>query len=411
MSRGRKTAAALVALTLLAAACGDDDSDEASQPSGSGSGSENESGGAGGLELDDPVKVVLLAETTGESEVAVPFLADGAQMAIDELNADGGVGGQDVEYERVSAPLDGAQAETALLTAVEEEPTAMLGLPSSGQVLAVAQRVGDAQIPMLYGATAEQALVGADDSIANDFGFLLRPPQREISGALVRFVGESLGIENIGLICVNNPFGDAGCGVAETTAEEIGANIVASETVEQDATDFSSTVVELRDAGAEAVVSYVFPNAVGAVHNSLADNDLDVPHISGSSSLIAFTGAITSGNFDNLYGVDDCAPGAEDDAAANEWATAFEEEFGYPANYLAAEAYDGVKLIAAAVEAAGSSEPAAVRDAIAEISYDGVCDDYRGEPSQGLNHKVVAVSFAGEQVSAEETYELEDYGS
>lgn len=409
MSRGRKTAAALVALTLLAAACGDDDdSDEASQPSGG----ESESGGGNGdVQLDDPVKVVLLAETTGESEVAVPFLADGAQMAVDELNEAGGVGGHEVEYERVSAPLDGAQAETALLTAVEEEPTGMLGLPSSGQVLAVAQRVGDAQIPMLYDATAEQVLVGADDSIANDFGFLLRPPQYEISGALVRFVAETLGVEDIGLICVNNPFGDAGCGVAEETAEEVGANIVASETVEQDATDFSGTVVELRDAGAEAVVSYVFPNAVGAVHNALADNDLDVPHISGSSSLIAFTGAITSGNFDNLYGVDDCAPGAEDDAAANEWAAAFEEEFGYPANYLAAEAYDGVKLIAAAAEAAGSSEPAAVRDAIAEISYDGVCDDYRGESSQGLNHKLVAVSFAGEQVSAEETYELEDYGS
>jgi branched-chain amino acid transport system substrate-binding protein len=410
MSRGRKTAAALVALTLLAAACGDDDdSDEASQPSGSGNESENDSGGGGGLELDDPVKVVLLAETTGESEVAVPFLADGAQMAIDELNAAGGVGGQEVEYERVSAPLDGAQAETALLTAVEEEPTAMLGLPSSGQVLAVAQRVGDAQIPMLYGATAEQALVGADDSIANDHGFLMRPPQREISSVMVRFVAESLGVENIGLICVNNPFGDAGCGVAEEEAEEVGANIVASETVEQDATDFSGTVVELRDAGAEAVVSYVFPNAVGAVHNALADNDLDVPHISGSSSLIAFTGAITSGNFDNLYGVDDCAPGAEDDAVANEWAAAFEEEFGYPANYLAAEAYDGVKLIAAAVEAAGSGEPGAVRDAIAETDYEGVCDSFRGEPSQGLNHKLVAVSFAGEEITAEETYELDDY--
>ena len=336
---------------------------------------------------------------------------NGITMAVDELNAAGGVGGQDVDYERVSAPLDGAQAETALLSALEEEPTAMLGLPSSGQVLAVAQRVGDGQVPMLYDATAEQALVGADDSIANDFGFLLRPPQSEISAALVRFVAESLGVEDIGLVCVNNPFGDAGCGVAEATADEVGANIVATETVEQDATDFSGTVVELKDAGAEAVVSYVFPNAVGALHNALADNDLDVPHISGSSSLIAFTGAITSGSFANLYGVDDCAPGAEDDAAASEWATAFEEEFGYPANYLAAEAYDGVKLIAAAVEAAGSADPAAVRDAIAEISYDGVCDDYRGEPSQGLNHKLVAVSFADEKVNAEETYELDDHDS
>ena len=224
----------------------------------------------------------------------MPFLADGAQMAIDELNEAGGVGGQ----------------------AVEEEPTAMLGLPSSGQVLAVAQRVGDAQIPMLYGATAPQALVGAEGSVANDYGFLMRPPQHEVSGALVRFAAEGLGVEKIGLVCVNNPFGDAGCGVAEETAEEIGATIVFTETVEQDATDFSGTVVELRSAGAEAVVSYVFPNAVGALHNALADNDLDVPHVSGSSSLIAFTGAITSGNFDNLQGI-----GVAVDKTAVYWTT------------------------------------------------------------------------------------------
>src|SRR5688500_19786709 len=120
--RGRKTAAALVAMTLMAAACGDDDDgDTASQPDGDGSEAEG-----GELQLDDPVKVVLLAETTGESEAAVPFLADGAQMAIDELNEAGGGGGQGVDYERVSAPLDGAQAETALLTAVEEEQTVVL---------------------------------------------------------------------------------------------------------------------------------------------------------------------------------------------------------------------------------------------------------------------------------------------
>jgi branched-chain amino acid transport system substrate-binding protein len=408
MSPGRKTTAALVALALLGVACGgDDDSDEAGETNDA---SGPEAGGGGGeLELDDPVKIVLLAETTGESEAAVPFLADGAQMAIDELNEAGGVGGHEVEYERVSTPLDGAQAETAFLEAVEEEPTAMLGLPSSGQVLAIAQRVGDAQIPVLYQATAVNALVGSEDSIANDYGFLLRPPQYEVSGALMRFVVESLGVDNVGLVCVNNPFGSAGCDVAEDTAEDLGATVVATETVEQDATDFSSTVLELRSTGAEAVVSYVFPNAVGAIHNALADNDLDVPHVSGSSSLIAFTGAITSGNIDNLYGLDDCAPGAEDDPAANEWAAAFEEEFGYPANYLVAEAYDGVKLIAAAVEAAGSSDRGEVREAVADVEYQGVCDSYRGEPSQGLNHKLVAVSFAGEEVAVEQTYQLDDY--
>src|SRR5690606_41994848 len=124
--------------------------------------------------LDDPVSITMLAETTGESEAAGAFYDDGASMAVDDLNEAGGIGGEEVEYERISTPLEGAEAESAFLEAVEEEPTAILGLPSSGQVLAAAQRVGEAQIPVLYEATATQALVGAPDSVPNDYGFLVR---------------------------------------------------------------------------------------------------------------------------------------------------------------------------------------------------------------------------------------------
>ncbi len=96
-------------------------------------------GGASNLALDTPVKIILLAETKGDSEVAVPFLADGAQLAVDDLNAKGGVGGKNIDYERIVTPLDSAKAESARLEAIGKKPTAMLGLVSSGQVLAVAR--------------------------------------------------------------------------------------------------------------------------------------------------------------------------------------------------------------------------------------------------------------------------------
>ncbi len=54
------------------------------------------------------VKIILLAETTGESSAAVPYYANGAEMAKDEL-------GSRVEYTRIPAPLPPAGAETAFL--------------------------------------------------------------------------------------------------------------------------------------------------------------------------------------------------------------------------------------------------------------------------------------------------------
>jgi branched-chain amino acid transport system substrate-binding protein len=404
MSRGRKVAVALLALTLVGAACGGDDDDSTD------AGSDSAGGSGGELSLDDPVSMIMLAETTGESEAAVPFFDDGAKMAIDDLNEEGGLGGEDVEYERISTPVEGAEAESAFLEAAEEEPTAILGLPSSGQVLAAAQRVGEVQIPVLYEATAPQALVDAPDSVANDYGFLVRPPQFELAAGLVQFTSENLSIDKIGLVCVNNPFGESGCGTAEDTAEELGVDIVAKETVEQDTTDFSSTVLELKDAGAEAVLSYIFPNAVAALHNAMGENDLDVPQVTSSATLIAGTGAITSGNLENLYGVEDCVPEADDDPAVQEWAGRFEEQYDYAPNYGVAESYDAVMMVAQAVEEAGSAEPDAVREALAGIQYDGICTTYAGEPSQGLNHQIQAVSFNADAVPAiEDTYELDNY--
>jgi branched-chain amino acid transport system substrate-binding protein len=397
----------------VAAACGSDSnkSDTTSAPATTAGPSGTDAGGASSLSLDTPVKIILLAETKGDSEVAVPFLADGAQLAVDDLNAKGGVGGKDIDYERIVTPIDTAKAETATLEAIGKKPTAMLGLVSSGQVLAVAPRIADAKIPTLYEATATAALVGAPSSVSNPYGFLIRPPQSEISSTMLKYVAEGLGIKDIGLVCVNNPFGTGGCDAAEATAKSVGANIVAREPVEQTTTDLTSTVIELKKKGAKAVVSYVFPNTVAALHNALKDGDLDVPHISGSSSLVAFTGAITSGNFANLYGIDDCAPTADTRPEVQDFVKRYTDKYGYAPTYQSAESYDGINIIATAVEKAGSNDPQKVRDALATITYDGICDSYHGEPSQGLIHHLVADTFDGtaKTVTVKKDYKLDDY--
>ena len=178
----------------------------------------------------------------------------------------------------------------------------------------------------------------------------------------MKYMVEGLGIKDVGIVCVNNAFGTGGCDAAEAAAKDLGANIVARESVEQTTTDLSSTVVELKQKGAKGVVSYVFPNTVGALHNAVKDGGLDVPHISGSSSLIAFTGAVTTGNFANLYGIDDCAPGADTRPEVQAWVKVYTAKYGYAPTYQSAESYDGINIIAAAVEKAGSNDPEKVRE-------------------------------------------------
>ena len=81
------------------------------------------SGGAGAAAAKTPqVKVILLAETTGESVNAVPYYADGMGMAAEEL-------GSKVDYSRIPAPLTPDAAQTALLQAHDQDPNVIVGLP------------------------------------------------------------------------------------------------------------------------------------------------------------------------------------------------------------------------------------------------------------------------------------------
>src|SRR5437868_15312661 len=79
------------------------------------------------------VKVILLAETKGESVNAVPYYADGMGMAAEEL-------GSKVSYSRIPAPLTPDAAQTAPLQAHDHKPNVLVGFPASSQIVALSSQ-------------------------------------------------------------------------------------------------------------------------------------------------------------------------------------------------------------------------------------------------------------------------------
>ena len=102
-------------------------------------------GSAAGSSKTPTVKIVLLAETTGESSQAVPYYDNGAKMAAEEL-------GSKVEYSRIPAPVAPAGAENAFQQARDQNPNAIIGFPASSQGIAVSESIKSAGIPFHPGA-------------------------------------------------------------------------------------------------------------------------------------------------------------------------------------------------------------------------------------------------------------------
>src|SRR4051812_28042505 len=98
-------------------------------------------GVAGAAKAAPTVKIILLAETKGESSAAVPYYADGATLAAEEL-------GSKVDVMRIPAPLTPAAAQTALLQALDQKPNLIIGFPAGSQVTAVSPTIKSSGVPV-----------------------------------------------------------------------------------------------------------------------------------------------------------------------------------------------------------------------------------------------------------------------
>jgi branched-chain amino acid transport system substrate-binding protein len=387
----------LTVLALVAAACGDDssDTDSAATTAAPGTTAAGETGGDTGADctLDEPVKIVGLAEKPPEGPNAIPDTAEGWEMAVEKIGAE--VCGQKFEFERFpSSPTDGAAAVNAYLQALDAEPTAIIGLPSSTAVLAAAPEVAKGGVPTIFMALAPQAFSDAD--AGSEWGFTIRPRNTSISTEVVKYAVDELGAKRIGLLCANNAFGTAGCDAAESAAETAGAEIVARESNETTDTDLTAKVTALKNADADVIIASTFPNNLAVFYNQAADAGLDVPIFGGSSAGL-IQGALNEKSRANAWGTDDCVPATDPDAA--EWKAEYEAKFNKTmigSGYAVAEAYDALLLTVEAIKTAGSTDPAAVAEAMRTQEYDGICTTYKADAGQGLHHATDIVKFTPE---------------
>jgi branched-chain amino acid transport system substrate-binding protein len=333
------------------------------------------------------VKIIVLAETTGESAAAVPYYDNGAKLAAEEL-------GDRVEYIRIPAPLAPAGAENAFQQARDQNPHAIIGFPASSQGIAVSESIKSAGIPFFSLSSGEQLVKNGPNGAENLF--LIRPVDTLTFTAQAEYAIDTLKKKRIGLVCVDNATGVNGCNAAKKVIQaKQGVEIVAERSNSTTATDLTEQATAMKDA--TAILDYNFPNPLGVISNQLVDNGINVPHVDGASAgIIAAGGIVKDKAASNLKGTDDCVPTADKSSKVKKWVSKYESMFGDPPIYSAAQTYDTVKLIAAAAKKAGSTDPDKLSRAIASISYDGICADYKADNLNVLQHTANIVKFNGE---------------
>jgi len=193
----------------------------------------------------------IVIEVSGNGAVSGTNFRDGALMAIDEINAKGGILGR-----RINAPVSDTQSNAGISRAqvqkaIDGNPYVILGPVFSGSVKVNMILAQQAEIPQMTGAeAAEITQMGNDYIFRTSFGQQMSMPKMAI------FVAQSLKAKTVAFLWVNNDYGKGGRDVffKEIAARNI--KIVADVSTESGQVDFAADIVKLKAANADVIFIY-----------------------------------------------------------------------------------------------------------------------------------------------------------
>jgi branched-chain amino acid transport system substrate-binding protein len=247
---------ALLALfALLAAACagggggaglpGAADAPQAAE------GEEGTEAAAGGGE---EILIGLLQPLTGPVAAAGIAVRDGAQIALDEINANGGVNGRPLRLvieDTQNDPETCTNAASKVIT--RNQVVGIIGAWGSSCTLAVVPVVVREEVPLLVETSSSFKITNPEES-GNEWTFRLSPPTRMEVAAVEDQLVDELGFQNVFFLSVNNDWGRGSVADFTPAIENNGGQVVGAEFFEQQEQDFSPLLNRVAGSGADSLI-------------------------------------------------------------------------------------------------------------------------------------------------------------
>lgn len=359
--RPRTSAAFLATAALLLSACG---------------GADEDGGGGGGEEI----KVGVIASLSGPASVIGTNQLTGVEMAVEELNADGGVDGRQLtvlQKDDEGDPTTASQVARELLQ--QEEVDLLWGPTLSSPSLSVAPLATQTDT-VEFGTGVAPDLGNAEEF---PYFFRMSPSAALQAETFVQFM-EDAGLTRAGLLAVNNELGTSNVDAFTAQAGDAGIEVADTQFHETGATDLTPQVEALERAGAEVLImlNTAPPDGVATIS---ARNTLswDVPIIGFSATADpAIVDAFEPEELDQVYAGQTYRQLTTPDTpqVTLDWLDRLREYLGVDALETDASqtavGYDAVMMWAAAVEETGSTEAADIASYLEENVYEGVVSRY-----------------------------------
>ena len=364
----------------------------------------------------DPIKIGVIGPFTGGSSSMGVSMRDGVRLAAEEINKAGGVMGRQlvlVERDDEAKNERGVQISQELIN--KERVTAAVGYINTGVALASQRFFQDAKIPVMNNVATGSVISHQFDDQPESYIFRNSAHDRIQAPMIVEEAVTRRGFKKIAILADSTNYGQLGREDLEKALSAKGLKPVATEKFNIKDVDMTAQLLKAKEAGAEAILTYGIGPELAQIANGMTKLGWKVPLI-GSWTL-------SMANY-----IDNAGPGGE---GARMPQTFIQEPTtpkrqSFIINYLrtfkpknnrmdspvsAAQGYDSIYLLAAAIKQANSTEGPKIRSALEDLKapVEGVVTTYT-KPFTKTDHDAITANIPvmGEVKGQRVVYAYED---
>ncbi len=382
-----KVAWVLAAVMLIACFSGCVSEQEGSSAPAGESGAPVETGSTENPGAEEEVVIGGIGPLTGSNASYGISVQQGGQLAVDEINAAGGINGMQIRYLFEDDESDAEKAISAYNKLMDDGMQVLMGTVTSDPCIAVTDESSRDGILQITPSGSAEACTQYD----NCFRICFTDPLQGRS--MANYMYEE-GLRKVAIIY--DVASDYSSGIYEAFVDEfeaLGGEIVAAESFTSGDVDFKTQLTKIKATDAEALFLPIYYTEVAYIVNQAVNVGLELPYYGCDG----WDGVINQleGDTTNIEGAIYLTPfvaNSEDEIVQN-FVANYREAFGAEPDQFAADAYDAIYTIKAAIEQAGSMDNDAIIAAMTEITVSGVTGEMTfsedGEPNKAARVAVI----------------------
>ena len=335
----------------------------------------------------------ILIGFSGSMTGAVPLEGlrsqQGADLAIEEINKNGGVLGKNLKLVVEDDQALANVAVNAVNKLMSEDIVALVGPHKSSLAKAVLQIVEKNKVPFLTGGTSVSLLASK-----NPYFFRIRASDGIVAKVAAKFATKELKAKNIGIFYNNDEYGTGARDVIEDYLKSVNVKFV-SEGHNTGDKDLTGQIIKLRKEKIDAVIIWTHGPESAVAARQFKELNLKVPIISGPAFTIKsnFLDMVDASMVEGAYSITDFCP-QDSDPRVQAFVKKFHDKYKADTDYFVTTYYDAIYVLADAMKRAKSTDKEAIRKALLETKkLQGIMSRLNANTHGELVHEAVVIQY------------------